>query len=338
MKKINGQPVSGIETYIDTTGGEVLKWNASTGKMVWELEGGKNYTIRWYGERGVFAQTAASTPNRIQYITIASTGNSIDFGDIIIAGGQSEGQGGQGCSNGSRGILFGGGYPSHDIIQYVTISTPGNATDFGDMIQNNYNGGALSNGPRGVHGGGAGIDSTVDIIEYITIATTGNSTDFGDMLNATGGGLAGFCDGSRGCFAGQLDPGGSGAYGIQYITVATTGNATDFGDLTVYRYSVAAVENGTRGVIGAGRSGGYVNTMDYVTIASTGNATDFGDSTTAAKGKAGASNGTRGVFAGGLDGSNYNVIDYITIANTGNATDFGDLLEVASNIAGMSGD
>lgn len=328
---VGGRTVAG-------TGGQGLKIGEQ-GRLYWldVDESSLEYVAPvWYGERGVFAQTAASNPNRIQYITIASTGNSIDFGDIIIAGGQSEGQGGQGCSNGSRGILFGGGYPAHDIIQYVTISTPGNATDFGDMIQNNYNGGALSNGPRGVHGGGAGIDSTVDIIEYITIDTTGNSTDFGDLINAAGAGLAGFCDGSRGCFAGQLVPGST--YGIQYITVATTGNATDFGDLTVTRYSVAGVDGGGRGVIGAGRSGGYVNTMDYVTIASTGNATDFGDATIAVKGRGAASNGTRGVFAGGLDGSNYNVMDYITIASTGNATDFGDLLEVASNIAGFSGD
>ena len=159
------------------------------------------------------------------------------------------------------------------------------------------------------------------------------------MLTVAGAGLGGFCDGSRGCFAGRVGTGYETTdYGIQYITVATTGNATDFGDLTVYRYSLAAVDGGGRGVIGAGRSGGYVNTMDYVTIASTGNATDFGDATIAVKGRGAAANGTRGVFAGGVDGSNYNVIDYITIANTGNATDFGDLLEVASTLAGMSGD
>ena len=333
MRKINGQPVGGIETYIDTTGGEVLKWDTSTGNMVWELEHRNDYRIDWYGERGVFAQTTATTPNRIQYITIASTGNSADFGDMV-----HDKQGGNGCSNGSRGIIFGGGYPSVDTIQYLTISTPGNASDFGDMVQNNYNGGALSDGTRGVHAGGDGVDVYVNIIEYITIDTTGDSTDFGDLLVAVGSGLGGFCDGSRGCFAGKIGPNYSATdYGIQYITVATTGNATDFGDLTVYRYSVAAVENGTRGVIGSGRSGGYVNTMDYVTIASTGNATDFGDATIAVKGRGSAANRTRGVFAGGVDGANYNVMDYITIATTGNATDFGDLLEVASNIAGMSG-
>ena len=293
-----------------------------------------------FGARGVFAQNSASPQNRIQYITIASTGNSTDFGDALLKSGQAESQGGNGCAGGGRGIVFGGGYPAHNIIQYVTIASPGNGSDFGDMIQNNYNGGALSNGPRGVHGGGDGVDESVDIIEYITIDSTGNSTDFGNLLAAVGSGLAGFCDGSRGCFAGRVggDGGSAGDYGIQYITVASTGNATDFGDLSVYRYAIAAVENGTRGVIGAGRSGGYVNTMDYVTIASTGNAADFGDATIAVKGRGSAANGPRGVFAGGVDGSNYNVMDYITIANTGNATDFGDLLEVASNIAGMAGD
>ena len=288
------------------------------------------------GARGVFAQTATATnPDRISYITIASTGNATDFGNMVHSK-----QGGNGCAGGGRGIIFGGGHPAVNVIQYITIANTGNASDFGDMIQNNYNGGALSNGARGVHGGGDGADESVDIIEYITIASTGNSTDFGNLLNAVGSGLAGFCDGTRGCFAGRVggDGGSAGDYGIQYITVATTGNATDFGDLSVYRYAIAAVENGTRGVIGAGRSGGYVNTMDYVTIASTGNAADFGDATIAVKGRGSAANGPRGVFAGGLDGSNYNVMDYITIANTGNATDFGDLLEVGSNIAGMSGD
>ena len=320
------------------TGGQGLKieWGSTEpGRLHWLGVGENSLQPAWYGERGVFAQTAATTPNRIQYITIASTGNSTDFGDMV-----HDKQGGNGCAGNGRGIIFGGGYPSVNVIQYLTISTPGNASDFGDMLGNNYNGGALSNGPRGVHGGGAGIDSTVDIIEYITIASTGNSTDFGNLITAVGGGLAGFCDGNRGCFGGRVTGSANqnDNYGVQYITVATTGNATDFGDLTVYRYSVAAVENGTRGVIGAGRSGGYVNTMDYVTIQSTGNATDFGDATIAVKGRGDAANGPRGVFAGGLDGNNYNVMDYITIATTGNATDFGDLLEVASNIAGMSGD
>ena len=332
-RKISHSLVSG--RYGAGTGGQGLKIELHESELHWLAVGENSLEPVWYGDRGVFAQTAAGTPNRIQYITISSTGNSTDFGDMV-----HDKQGGNGCSNGSRGIIFGGGYPSVNVIQYLTIANTGNASDFGDMIQNNYNGGALSDGLRGVHAGGDGVDASVDIIEYITIASTGNSTDFGDLITAVGGGLAGFCDGHRGCFGGRVTGSANqnDNYGVQYITVASTGDSTDFGDLTVYRYSVAAVENGTRGVIGAGRSGGYVNTMDYVTIASTGNATDFGDATIAVKGRGSAANGPRGVFAGGLDGSNYNVMDYITIANTGNATDFGDLLEVGSNIAGMSGD
>ena len=335
-RKISHSLVSGRAGAGTQGQGLKIEWGSTEpGRLHWLDVGEKSLESVWYGQRGVFAQTAATNKDRIQYITIASTGNSTDFGNMT-----ADKQGGNGCAGNGRGIIFGGGYPSVNVIQYLTIANTGNASDFGDMIQNNYNGGALSDGLRGVHAGGDGIDAEVDIIEYITIASTGNSTDFGDLITAVGGGLAGFCDGHRGCFGGRVTGSANqnDNYGVQYITVASTGDSTDFGDLTVYRYSVAAVENGTRGVIGAGRSGGYVNTMDYVTISSIGNATDFGDATIAVKGRGSAANGPRGVFAGGLDGNNYNVMDYITIANTGNATDFGDLLEVASNIAGMSGD
>ena len=335
-RKISHSLVSGRAGAGTQGQGLKIEWGSTEpGRLHWLGVGENSLQPAWYGERGVFAQTAATNKDRIQYITIASTGNSTDFGNMT-----ADKQGGNGCAGNGRGIIFGGGYPSVNVIQYLTIANTGNASDFGDMIQNNYNGGALSDGLRGVHAGGDGIDAEVDIIEYITIASTGNSTDFGNLITAVGGGLAGFCDGHRGCFGGRVTGSANqnDNYGVQYITVATTGNATDFGDLSVTRYAIAAVENDTRGVIGAGRSGGYVNTMDYVTIASTGNATDFGDATIAVKGRGAASNGTRGVFAGGVDGANYNVMDYITIANTGNATDFGDLLEVASNIAGMAGD
>jgi len=36
------------------------------------------------------------------------------------------------CSNGTRG-LFGGGAGPSNVIDYVTIQTTGNATDFGDL-------------------------------------------------------------------------------------------------------------------------------------------------------------------------------------------------------------
>ena len=61
-------------------------------------------------------------------------------------------------SSPTRGIVA-GGYGDHTLknktIEYVTISTLGNATDFGDLtMQGHYNGGNCSNAIRGLIAGG----------------------------------------------------------------------------------------------------------------------------------------------------------------------------------------
>jgi len=99
---------------------------------------------------------------------------------------------------GARG-LFAGGYESGDntIIDYITISTTGNATDFGDTSDTFYAGTAFASNTRGVIAGGQDSNR----IEYVTIANTGNVTDFGD-LSDTDGYLAGFSSSTRGVVAG----------------------------------------------------------------------------------------------------------------------------------------
>ena len=74
-----------------------------------------------------------------------------------------------------------GGYTSGDvnIIEYITIATTGNATDFGDLSAARRNGGSVSNNIRGLYAGG---HPSVNIIEFVTIATTGDANDFGDLL------------------------------------------------------------------------------------------------------------------------------------------------------------
>ena len=89
---------------------------------------------------------------------------------------------------GDRGV-FGGGYipPSpiqKNTIDYITISTPGNATDFGDLTVARYDLAATSDGSRGVFGGGVDPGpgpAYYNTIDYITISTPGNATDFGDL-------------------------------------------------------------------------------------------------------------------------------------------------------------
>ena len=63
-------------------------------------------------------------------------------------------------------------------MDYITISSTGNATDFGDLTRSAYYIGGACNKTRGVFGGG---NSATNVMDYITIASTGNATDFGDL-------------------------------------------------------------------------------------------------------------------------------------------------------------
>jgi hypothetical protein len=280
--------------------------------------------------RGVFGGgTEAVMSNVIDYITIATTGNATDFGDLTL----SRGEGLAACSSTTRGVFTGGfkttgGNAASNVMDYITIATTGNATDFGDLTVATYSLAGCSSTTRGVFGGGNGYSN---VIEYITIATTGNATDFGDLTVGRQG-LAACSSTTRGVFGGGTTPSNSNV--IDYITIATTGNATDFGDLTLSRgEGLAACSSTTRGVFGGGYVSAVSDVIDYITIATTGNATDFGDLTVARRVGGACSSGIRGVFGG----NGYsNVIEYITIATTGNATDFGDLTVAREGLAALS--
>ena len=278
----------------------------------------------------------------IDYITISSTSNATDFGDLTVSRHALSA-----TSNGinERGV-FGGGTPNGNMVDYVTISSKGNATDFGDLTIERYYISACSNGinDRGIFAGGhiAQVGDTPRI-DYITISTIGNASNFGN-LSVNRNSLAATSNGTneRGVFGGGYTYSGSIYRNIiDYITISTTGNATDFGYLTISRRHLAATSNGIndRGIIGGGWNGStYYNRIDYITISSTGNAADFGDLTISRRHLAATSNSTndRGVFGGGDTGSNVNIIDYITISTTGNATDFGDLTVSTAGLGACS--
>ena len=243
--------------------------------------------------RGVFAGgTAAGRVNVIQYITIASVGNATDFGDLTGPN-SGESTGLSGCSNSTRGV-FGGGNDSNDFInnlQYITIASVGNTTDFGDLTQGTNNSGSLASTTRGVWG--ASSSNTNNVISYITIATTGNATYFGDLLSGLQSApKAGCSNSTRGLFV------GAPINTINYITIASTGNATDFGDMLYNPGTfgpVGACATSTRATFGGGFLSSFINTINYVTISSTGNATDFGDLSAARSSLAGCSNAHGGL-------------------------------------------
>jgi hypothetical protein len=239
---------------------------------------------------------------------------------MVMPSGTTEYRGGRG-----RGI-FGGGYTPTNLntIDYITISTAGNALDFGDLYTTVRRNGSNSSSTRGIWAGGRTPSDYTNVIQYITISSTGNSFYFGDLTIvrwSTGG-----CSSpTRGLWGGGYgspsiaSPSNTNA--IDYVTIASLGNSSRFGDLSISRRETAAFSSPTRGVWGGGKTPATTNTIDYVTIASLGNAVDFGDMTISAGERAGCSNSVRGLFGGGT-----NVIDYVTIASTGDAIDFGDLL------------
>ena len=205
-------------------------------------QGGGNQT------RGILAGGNGGG-NSIEFVTIASTGNGSDFGDLINSYTTTVGSG-NGAASPTR-LLFAGGtlHPSStvsNIIQFVTIASTGNATDFGDLTDNKTRFGVCSSGTRGLYGGGgpAETDKTNTIV-FVTLASTGNTTDFGDRT-AVSNNVAATSNASRGVFIGGQGPSGPAAAGnfIDFVTITSTGNATDFGDnVTTIEHSSACSDS-----------------------------------------------------------------------------------------------
>ena len=283
------------------------------------------------GTRGLFGGTFSflTKTNTIGYITIASTGNAIDFGDLSVIRVVTSS-----LSSRTRGLWAGGsdsGGSNVNTIDYVTIATTGNALDFGDLSYVNYYSQACSSSTRGIISGGSVASfTTTDNIDYITTASKGNGSDFGN-LNVSKDKSAGINSPTRGIFAG----GQSNAdriNSIEYITIATTGNGNDFGDLTKFRSLTKGVSSVIRGLIIGGQQNMPTNIIDYITISSTGNAIDFGDiSYTGNSETSAVSSLIRGVTGGGFYN---NSMEYVQIPTTGNALDFGDLTVSGYNYNG----
>jgi hypothetical protein len=241
----------------------------------------------------------------------------------------------------SNRALFGGGTSPGgfvNVIDYINISTTGNATDFGDLTLARDQRNGFSSSTRGIFFGGynnvnGGIDDE-NVIDYVTIATAGNAIDFGDMATAQYH-TAGLANETRGVTGGAYRHAtGSTRDEIEYITIASTGNTTSFGTLTAARYGGAGSASSTRGLfnMGAASGGGQQSNIDYITIATTGNATSFGNRTIASPYHMASSSSTRSLcYGGAASGGTVNVIDYVTIATTGNATDFGDLTAIRNS-------
>ena len=157
--------------------------------------------------RGIFAggrakgtvgpYSANAGTHEIDFVTIASKGNSTTFGDMTFNGGYCGG-----ISNTTRGIIGGARQPATvNNIDMITIASTGNAVHFGDLTVARAGSQTGSTQTRGVFIGGSPTADTRKTIDYITISSSGNAIDFGESgfevdigasVSDSHGGLGGF--------------------------------------------------------------------------------------------------------------------------------------------------
>ena len=272
-----------------------------------------------------------TTPTLTESLTVISSGGG--GGSSSLAWG------------GSRGFLIAGSVNSvrSTNIEYLNIASPGNASNFGDLITATEAHTSGGNKTRGITNHGTISGSSYPAgwsagLEYFTCATLGNASSFGNRANRTS---VSYCvaDGTKVIWAGGQGGTASGSYNngnnfIDYVTADTTGDSVDFGDMTQAKHSGGSTNDDTRGVFISGlQQGAYTNVIDYITMATPGNAIDFGDlhngDGSYAPSTGVVSDNNIGVFAGGMFDSTYTSTDAImkiTIQTPGNSSDFGDLV------------
>jgi hypothetical protein len=231
---------------------------------------------------------------------------------------------------GDRAIVMGGrtaSAPGRSQIDYFSMPTPGNAADFGDLVQLRLETAGFSNGSRAVVVAGrhyTGAWTNINTTEYVTIATLSNATSQGTMphntrnLMAVGNSTTGLIASGEGG-----DPNG-----IYAQTTATLGTATFFGDLVAANMYEAAGTNSETRALWSGGSNTLTNIV-YNTIATSSNSTTFG-TLSSRRGHSGLTDDTRAVFGSSNtqsspEGTN---CEYVTIDTLGNVTAFGDLLAI----------
>ena len=267
---------------------------------------------------------------------MTSAGNGTDHGDLTVSG-----YAGAAVSNdrNDRGVFMGrrdSSYAYNNVIDYITISTPGNAADFGDMRGGAGFGTGASNGvfDTGISFVGYGVGNlNTYSVEQITINTLGNSTSWGERYDDnTKHGSADGATRDIGMYAG----GSSYLSHTAIMRISTPGSVVSFSQLNYQIENPMGASNsgltateqdasfggvgvipfgGDVGVIPGGQNAGTTvpssaytgvstDTIQRMTITSSSDMTDHGDliNTTADSGIGSNSGLGRCDIAGGLEG------------------------------------
>ena len=282
--------------------------------------------------------------NTIDMITIATAGDAVNFSDLT----QTVREVGGTAASKTRGIRAGGtisGSPpasTHtDTIDFITMSTQSDATDFGNLTQHSLSFGSSTGGSetRGIFmfsmQSSSPTRTVVDTIEFVTIASTGNSLDFGNLTAAS---QTHQCSSSptRTLKYGGFNPNRTAE--IEFITTASTGNAQNFGELTRACGRAGVCGNATRGIYAGGEDAAALTTeAEKIEYATLGNAVEFGSVGGSGRESGSAvSTPVRGVWSGGGPGSLTNTLTYQALATAGTGIDFGDMTAGYQSRGGFS--
>ena len=199
--------------------------------------------------RGIMAGgITPSRVNTIDYVQMSTKGDAVDFGDTTELLGTAM----NGISNGVRGVYNGGQDGSSNVsknIQFLTISSKGNALKFGELTNKRRSTGTCSNSTRGVFAAGYNGGSSLSSIEFITISSEGNGTDFGDLVTPTTY-TSGSASQTRAFFSGGSSSINPYSSEINYLLFSSGGNTVPFGNLAVPTESGSACSDSHGGLGG----------------------------------------------------------------------------------------
>tara|TARA_Y100001951_G_scaffold90652_1_gene83957 strand:- start:89 stop:1105 length:1017 start_codon:yes stop_codon:yes gene_type:complete len=274
------------------------------------------------GSRGIVAGGGTPWTSKIEYVTIATTGNAADFGVVHGAGPNSwDGSSNlSGTAGDGRGFILAGhdgGYNgtnwSLNLIRYLTIATTSDSADFGDLTRNTGRGAATSNGKRALYFGGNN-PSFSNSIDYFAIATLGNASVYGTITSGELGVTDATGDGTYGMVGKGYDSSWGQNTWVDYCNIDTTGNTTFFGgafvswgnNVSIMGSGMFACSNGVRAFYGGGYQqenpfGGnnWEPFIEYWTFAvPTSNSLEWGELPDSTDIAPGCSDGARGMVMG----------------------------------------
>jgi hypothetical protein len=263
----------------------------------------------YFGDRAMFTLgNLNSSPwqsNLIKYydLDVGATVNT--FGNLSTTNAYVTG-----ASGGGRGLFAGGSVSGTGVvnkIEYVTISSTGNTTDFGDLTEVSYTSASASNGEIAIYA--MNDNNKTSLIQEVTIDTAGNATAWSGTLTQAKSNGCGASDGTKGFFFGGRTASSSTQLNeIDYVTIATDANASDWGNLGTARKDTggnSACGTSSRILIGGGTTSSSISTssIEYINPASASNAYSFGNLGNGLRYCSSTNNETHAIWMQGLNNS-----------------------------------